>query len=113
MPLAATAVDAKFDMLRSAIKEATDYDTLKARLLAVLNDLLWLTLDLRLQLKCIVLPCLHIAFLVPEYASDDTTLAYGTRQASNDTLVELLKVVLHLPLLLMLLDVLSQNFRDC
>ena len=35
--LAATAVDAKFDMLRSAIKEATDYDTLKARLLAVLE----------------------------------------------------------------------------
>ena len=35
--LAATAVDAKFDMLRSAIREATDYDTLKARLLAVLE----------------------------------------------------------------------------
>ena len=35
--LAATAVDAKFDMLRSAIKEATDFDTLKARLLAVLE----------------------------------------------------------------------------
>ena len=35
--LAATAVDAKFDMLRSAINEATDFDTLKARLLAVLE----------------------------------------------------------------------------
>ena len=35
--LAAAAVDAKFDMLRSAIREATDYDTLKARLLAVLE----------------------------------------------------------------------------
>lgn len=35
--LAATAVDAKFDMLRAAIREATDYDTLKARLLAVLE----------------------------------------------------------------------------
>ena len=35
--LAGTAVDAKFDMLRSAIREATDYDTLKARLLAVLE----------------------------------------------------------------------------
>ena len=35
--LAATAVDAKFDMLRAAIQEATDYDTLKARLLAVLQ----------------------------------------------------------------------------
>ena len=35
--LAATAVDAKFDMLRSAIREATDFDTLKARLLAVLE----------------------------------------------------------------------------
>lgn len=35
--LAATAVDAKFDMLRSAIKEATDFNTLKVRLLAVLE----------------------------------------------------------------------------
>ena len=35
--LAATAVDAKFDMLRSAIREATDFDTLKTRLLAVLE----------------------------------------------------------------------------
>jgi len=35
--LAATAVDAKFDMLRSAIREAADFDTLKARLLAVLE----------------------------------------------------------------------------
>ena len=35
--LAATAVDAKFDMLRSAINEAVDFDTLKARLLAVLQ----------------------------------------------------------------------------
>ena len=35
--LAQTAVDAKFDMLRAAIAEATDYDTLKARLLAVLD----------------------------------------------------------------------------
>ena len=35
--LAAAAVDAKFDMLRAAIREATDYDTLKARLLAVLE----------------------------------------------------------------------------
>lgn len=35
--LAATTVDAKFDMLRSAILEATDFDTLKARLLAVLE----------------------------------------------------------------------------
>ena len=35
--LAATAVDAKFDMLRSAIREATDFETLKARLLAVLE----------------------------------------------------------------------------
>ena len=35
--LAATAVDAKFDMLRAAIQQATDYDTLKARLLAVLE----------------------------------------------------------------------------
>ena len=35
--LAGTAVDAKFDMLRSAIREATDFDTLKARLLAVLE----------------------------------------------------------------------------
>ena len=35
--LAATAVDAKFDMLRAAIREATDFDTLKARLLAVLE----------------------------------------------------------------------------
>ena len=35
--LAATAVDAKFDMLRSAIRESTDFDTLKARLLAVLE----------------------------------------------------------------------------
>ena len=35
--LAATSVDAKFDMLRSAIAEAEDFATLKARLLAVLN----------------------------------------------------------------------------
>ena len=35
--LAATAVNAKFDMLRAAITQATDYDTLKARLLAVLE----------------------------------------------------------------------------
>lgn len=35
--LAAAAVDAKFDMLRSAIAEATDFATLKARLLAVLS----------------------------------------------------------------------------
>ena len=35
--LAATAVDAKFDMLRAAITQATDFDTLKARLLAVLE----------------------------------------------------------------------------
>ena len=35
--LAATAVDAKFDMLRSAIAESTSYATLKARLLAVLE----------------------------------------------------------------------------
>ena len=35
--LAAAAVDAKFDMLRAAISEATDYHTLKARLLAVLQ----------------------------------------------------------------------------
>ena len=35
--LAATAVDAKFDMLRAAIKESTDFNTLKARLLAVLE----------------------------------------------------------------------------
>lgn len=35
--LAAAAVDAKFDMLRSAIAEATDFATLKARLLAVLQ----------------------------------------------------------------------------
>ena len=35
--LAQTAVDAKFDMLRAAIREATDYHTLKARLLAVLE----------------------------------------------------------------------------
>ena len=35
--LAAQAVDAKFDMLRVAIAEADDFDTLKARLLAVLN----------------------------------------------------------------------------
>lgn len=35
--LAAAAVDAKFDMLRAAIREATDYHTLKARLLAVLE----------------------------------------------------------------------------
>ena len=35
--LAGTAVDAKFDMLRSAIRESTDFDTLKARLLAVLE----------------------------------------------------------------------------
>ena len=35
--LAGTAVDAKFDMLRAAIREATDFDTLKARLLAVLE----------------------------------------------------------------------------
>lgn len=36
--LAAQAVDAKFDMLRSAIREATDFDTLKVRLLAVLGN---------------------------------------------------------------------------
>ena len=35
--MAAQAVDAKFDMLRAAIREATDFDTLKARLLAVLG----------------------------------------------------------------------------
>lgn len=35
--LAATAVDAKFDMLRAAIKESSDFATLKARLLAVLE----------------------------------------------------------------------------
>ena len=35
--LAAVAVDAKFDMLRSAIRESTDFNTLKARLLAVLE----------------------------------------------------------------------------
>ena len=35
--LAAAAVDAKFDMLRAAIAEATDFATLKARLLAVLQ----------------------------------------------------------------------------
>ncbi len=35
--LAATTVDAKFDMLRSAIQESTDFSTLKARLLAVLQ----------------------------------------------------------------------------
>ena len=35
--LAATAVDAKFDMLRAAIQQASDFDTLKARLLAVLE----------------------------------------------------------------------------
>ena len=35
--LAATAVDAKFDMLRAAIRESVDFDTLKARLLAVLE----------------------------------------------------------------------------
>ena len=35
--LISTAVDAKFDMLRVAIAESTDYDTLKARLLAVLQ----------------------------------------------------------------------------
>ena len=35
--LAATAVDAKFDMLRAAITQSTDFDTLKARLLAVLE----------------------------------------------------------------------------
>ena len=35
--LAGAAVDAKFDMLRSAIAEATDFETLKARLLAVLT----------------------------------------------------------------------------
>ena len=35
--LTATAVDAKFDMLRAAISEAIDFATLKARLLAVLN----------------------------------------------------------------------------
>lgn len=35
--LAATAVDAKFDMLRAAITQATDFETLKARLLAVLE----------------------------------------------------------------------------
>jgi len=35
--LAAAAVDAKFDMLRSAIAESTNFATLKARLLAVLQ----------------------------------------------------------------------------
>ena len=35
--LAATAVDAKFDMLRAAITQSTDFATLKARLLAVLE----------------------------------------------------------------------------
>lgn len=35
--LAATAVDAKFDMLRAAITQSVDFDTLKARLLAVLE----------------------------------------------------------------------------
>ena len=35
--LAATAVDAKFDMLRVAVQQATDFATLKARLLAVLQ----------------------------------------------------------------------------
>ena len=35
--IASTAVDAKFDMLRVAIVESTDYETLKARLLAVLQ----------------------------------------------------------------------------
>lgn len=35
--LAATAVDAKFDMLRAAITQSTDFHTLKARLLAVLE----------------------------------------------------------------------------
>ena len=35
--LVSTAVDAKFDMLRVAIAESTDYETLKARLLAVLQ----------------------------------------------------------------------------
>lgn len=35
--LAAHSVDAKFDMLRSAIREAVDFDTLKVRLLAVLE----------------------------------------------------------------------------
>ena len=37
LDLAATAVDAMFDQLRVAIDEATDFDTLKARLLAVLQ----------------------------------------------------------------------------
>ena len=35
--LVSTAVDAKFDMLRVAIAESTNYETLKARLLAVLQ----------------------------------------------------------------------------
>ena len=35
--LVKTGVDAKFDMLRVAVDEATDFDTLRARLLAVLQ----------------------------------------------------------------------------
>ena len=37
LDLIKAGVDAKFDMLRSAIREATDFDTLKVRLLAVLE----------------------------------------------------------------------------
>ena len=37
LDLAETSVDAKFDQLRVAIEEATDFNTLKARLLAVLQ----------------------------------------------------------------------------
>ena len=37
LDLVNAAVDAKFDMLRSAIAEAVDFDTLKVRLLAVLE----------------------------------------------------------------------------
>jgi len=37
LELVSTAVDAKFDMIRAAINEATDFNTLKDRLLAVLN----------------------------------------------------------------------------
>ena len=35
--IAATTVDAKFDMLRAAIQQSTNFATLKARLLAVLQ----------------------------------------------------------------------------
>ena len=35
--LVKTGIDAKFDMLRVAVDEATDFDTLRARLLAVLQ----------------------------------------------------------------------------